>query len=36
MTSNKPVRNKKTKLESGVNIETNEHYSDEILDINNI
>ena len=29
--NNKPVRNKKTKLKGGANIETNEHYLDEIL-----
>ena len=35
MTSNEPVRNKKTKLKSDANIEINEHYLDEVLQNNN-
>ena len=31
ISNNKPVRNKKSKLKGGANIEINEHYLDEIL-----
>ena len=36
VTSNKPVKNKKNKLKSGANIETNGKFSDEIIHNNNI
>ena len=34
-TSNEPVKNKKTKLKRGANIEINEHYLEESLHNNN-
>ena len=35
MASNETLKNKKNKLKGGANIETNEHYLDEILQNNN-